>query len=299
MTKLLAIDLTNKRAFIAGVGDERGFGWAIAKALAEAGATLLIGTWAPVYEIFDRSFRMGKFDEARKLQDGRLMEFAKIYPIDANFDGPEDVPADVRANKRYAHLKQFTLSEVAAAVSREFGHIDCLVHSLANAPEIKKPLLQTTRQGYLAALNASSYSLVGLLKHFSPLMSSGSSALALTYLASQRTIPGYGGGMSSAKAALESDVRALAWELGRDRQLRINAISAGPLKSRAASAIGFIDQMISYSQMNAPLAKSLEAREVAQTAAFLLSPLASAITGTLTWVDNGLHSMGVAPSCVN
>lgn len=293
---MIAIDLTGKSAFVAGVGDERGFGWAICKTLAAAGATLLVGTWAPMYEIFARSYRTGKLDRARRLSNGQLMEFAKIYPIDANFDGPGDVPESVKINKRYATLRDFTLSEVARAVGRDFGQIDCLVHSLANAPEIQRPLLQTSRQGYLSALNASSYSLVGLLKFFAPLMSPGASALALTYLASKRVVPGYGGGMSSAKAALESDVRTLAWELGRERQIRVNAISAGPLKSRAASAIGFIDEMIALTSARAPLTDPLEAREVAETAAFLLSPLASGITGTLVFVDKGLHAMGIAPA---
>ena len=116
----------------------------------------------------------------------------------------------------------------------------------------------------------------------------------LTYIASERAIPGYGGGMSSAKAALESDTRTLAWEAGRKWNLRVNAISAGPLKSRAAKAIGMIDSMIAYYKANAPLVKDLEAEEIANAAVFLCSPLASAITGTVFYVDNGLHAMGMA-----
>jgi enoyl-[acyl-carrier protein] reductase I len=108
-------------------------------------------------------------------------------------------------------------------------------------------------------------------------------------------IPGYGGGMSSAKAALESDTRVLAYEAGRKYGIRVNTISAGPLGSRAAKAIGFIDDMINYSMTNAPLnEKPLTAIEIGQTAAFLCSPLASGITGTTIYVDNGLHSMGLA-----
>src|SRR3989344_3283882 len=288
------IDLKGKKALIVGIGDDHGFGWAIAKALAEAGAEILIGTWAPILKIFKTSWANGKFDESRKLRNGKMLECAKIYPMDAVFDKMEDVPQEVRENKRYAELTGYTLSEVARQVATDYGHIDILVHSLANAPEVTKNLLDTSRQGYLAALSSSSYSFISLLAHFGPIISSGGAALSLTYIASERVVPGYGGGMSSAKAALESDTRTLAWEAGRTWNLRVNAISAGALRSRAAKAIGMIDDMISYSKANAPLTKDLEAEEVANTAAFLLSPLASAITGTVIYVDNGLHAMGLA-----
>ena len=291
------INLQGKRAFIAGIGDDQGFGWAIAKELAEAGATLFVGTWAPMLSIFQTSWNMGKFDASRKLSDGRLMEFAKVYPLDASFDTPELVPEEVRQNKRYKDLEGYTIQEVAEFVQRDAVQIDILVHSLANAPEVKKPLLETSRSGYLAAMSASSYSFISLLAHFAPFLAHGASALSLTYIASEKVIPGYGGGMSSAKAALESDTRLLAWEVGRkwpEKQIRVNAISAGPLGSRAAKAIGFIERMIAYSQKNAPLQKELSAEEVAKAALFLSSPLASAITGTILYVDNGLHIMGVS-----
>jgi enoyl-[acyl-carrier protein] reductase I len=179
-------------------------------------------------------------------------------------------------------------------VKKEFGSLDILVHSLANAPEVQKPLLETSRKGYLAALNASSYSLISLLNHFGPNMNKGGAVISLTYIASEKVIPGYGGGMSSAKAALESDTRVLSFEAGRKWGIRVNTISAGPLGSRAAKAIGFIDRMINYSMNNAPASKELEAIEVGATAAFLCSPLASAITGSLIYVDNGLHAMGAS-----
>lgn len=291
---MIRIDLRGKWAFVVGVADDRGFGWAIAKALAEAGAKIIIGTWAPVAHLFEKSMKLGKFDESRRLLDGSMMQFEKIYPIDANFDRPEDVPQQVADSKRYRQLANYTLSEVAQKIAEDIGQLDILVHSLANAPEIKHSLLKTSRDGYLGAMGASTYSFIGLLKVLSPHMREQGAALALTYCASQRAIPGYGGGMSSAKAALESDIRALAWELGQERQIRVNAISAGPLKSRAASAIGFIDQMIDYSRANSPLAQSLEARYVGDTAAFILSSLAQGITGSVVFVDNGLHAMGVA-----
>src|SRR5579864_1812883 len=273
---MLKIDLRGKRAFVAGIGDDNGYGWAIAKALAEAGAEIIIGTWAPLLKIFTTSWNMGKFDESRKLSDGRLMEYAALYPMDAVFDQMSDVPEEVRTNKRYAELSNYAIADVAKLVAAEHGHIDILVHSLANAPEVKKNLLDTSRKGYLAAMSSSAYSFISLLSHFGPIMKQGGSVLSLTYIASERVVPGYGGGMSSAKAALESDTRTLAWEAGRKWNLRVNTISAGAYQSRAAKAIGMIDDMISYAKANAPLTKDLHGEEVGHTAAFLLSPLASA-----------------------
>jgi enoyl-[acyl-carrier protein] reductase I len=207
------------------------------------------------------------------------MEYLKIYPLDASYDHPEDVPQEIKENKRYAGAEGYTISEVANAVEKDFGKIDFLVHSLANGPEVKKPLLETSRAGYLAAISTSSYSFVSLLAHFGPLLNKGGASVSLTYLA---------------KAALESDTRTLAWEAGRKWGIRVNVISAGALRSRAARAIGFIDNMIEYGKANAPLPKDLEAQEIGHSAAFLLSPLASAITGVTLYVDNGMHAMGLA-----
>lgn len=291
---MLKIDLKGKKAFIAGIGDDQGYGFAIAKALAEAGAEIIIGTWTPLMKIFTQSLELGKFDESRKLSDGSLMKISKIYSLDATFDTIEDVPAEILENKRFKEASGYTVSEVAASLQKDFGTIDILIHSLANAPEVQKPLLETSRKGYLAAQSASSYSLISLLRHFGPFMNPNGSVLSLTYMASEKIIPGYGGGMSSAKASLESDTRTLAFEAGRKWNLRVNTISAGPLRSRAAKAIGFIDKMVAYSKENAPLQKDLEAEEIGNLAAFLSSPLASAITGTLVYADNGLHSMGMS-----
>lgn len=290
---MLRIDLKGKTVFIAGIADDQGLGWAIAKALAEAGAKILVGTWTPLLKIFTTALASGKFDTSRGLSDGSLMEFAKIYPLDASFDTMEDVPLEIKENKRYKDATGYTIEEVVQNVKNDFGSIDILIHSLANAPEIKKPLLETSRKGYLAALNSSSYSFVSLLSHFAPLMNANGAALSLTYIAAEKVIPGYGGGMSSAKAALESDIKTLAWEAGRTYNIRVNAISAGPLGSRAAKAIGFIEKMIDYAEKNAPLPKQLLAMDVGYTAAFLVSPFASAITGSVLHVDNGLHIMGV------
>ncbi|KAK3277302.1 enoyl-[acyl-carrier-protein] reductase [NADH] [Cymbomonas tetramitiformis] len=291
---VLPIDLRGKRAFVAGVADDQGFGWAISKALTQAGAEVILGTWVPALNIFETSLRRGKFDESRVLSDGSLMEFAKVYAMDAVYDSPEDVPESVKTNKRYAANSEFTVSEVAAKVKEDFGSIDIVVHSLANGPEVAKPLLETSRGGYLAAVSASTYSFVSMVQRFAPIMNEGGSFISLTYLAGERVVPGYGGGMSSAKAALESDTKVLAWEAGRKHNVRVNTISAGPLGSRAAKAIGFIDDMIQYSGKCSPLSqRELQAEEVGNVATFLCSPLASAVTGTCLYVDHGLHIMGL------
>jgi enoyl-[acyl-carrier protein] reductase I len=147
----LPIDLTGKTAFVAGVADSSGYGWAICKALAEAGATITVGTWPPVLGIFEKSLTSGKFDEDMTLSDGSKMVISKVYPLDAVFDTPDDVPEDVKANKRYAGLSGYTVSEAAKKVEADYGKIDILVHSLANGPEVTKPLLETSRKGYVRA----------------------------------------------------------------------------------------------------------------------------------------------------
>jgi enoyl-[acyl-carrier protein] reductase I len=230
-----------------------------------------------------------------RLADGSSMAFEKIYPLDAAFDTMADVPADVLENKRYQERGDFSIAGLTAALKADFGSpcLDVVVHSLANGPEVKLPLLETSRGGYLAAVGVSAYSNVSLIRHLIPLMRPGGSFQSLTYMASERAIPGYGGGMSSAKAALESDTRTLAMEVGRQFGFRINTISAGPLASRAASAIGKIDRMIDYCRKNSPIDRDLAAMDVGHVAAFLASPMAAAITATTMYVDNGYHSMGM------
>jgi enoyl-[acyl-carrier protein] reductase I len=290
---VLAIDLTGKRALVAGVADERGFGFAIAKALAEAGATVSLATWPPLLKLFKMQLARGRLDEALRLRNGARLEFAAIHPFDADFDRFEDVPVEVREHRRYKEFGDFTSAGLAAAVAAS-GGVDIVVHSLANAPEVKKPLLETSRAGYLAAISASAYSHVALVQQLGPIMRAGGSFLTLSYLAAERVVPGYGGGMSSAKAALESDVRVLAYEAGRRWGHRVNAISAGPYASRAAQAIGPIERMIEYTTRAAPLTSAMTAEEVGATAAFLSSPLATGITGTVVYVDKGYSTMGLA-----
>ena len=293
---MLPIDLSGRRALVAGVADDNGFGFAISKALAEAGATVCTATWPPALNIFLTLLERGKLDDARQLSNGALLQFERIYPLDAAFDSMADVPVELRENKRYRDIGDFSIEGLAQRISDDFGNggLDILVHSLANGPEVRKALIDTTRTGYLAAIAVSAYSMVSMMRSLGPLMRKGGSAMSLTYLASERAVPFYGGGMSSAKAALESDTRMLAFEAGRTWGIRVNTISAGPFASRAASAIGVVDQLVTFCAANSPLAEELTGAEVGNTAAFLASDLASGITGTTVYVDKGYHAMGIA-----
>jgi enoyl-[acyl-carrier protein] reductase I len=290
---MLTIDLTGKRALVAGVADDGGFGFAIAKAMIEAGATVSVATWPPALGIFKTMLERGKFDASMALPGGGKMQFAKIYPLDAEFDELEHAPAELRESRRYRETGDFSIAGLAAAVAAD-GGVDIVVHSLANGSEVKKPLLETSRRGYLSAVSASAYSMVSMVQRLGAVMARGGAFCSLSYMAAERAVPGYGGGMSSAKAALESDTRLLAYEAGRAWGHRINTISAGPYASRAASAIGIIETMVDYAKRNSPLPEAITAAEVGATAAFLCSPLASGITGSTVYVDKGFAAMGIA-----
>jgi enoyl-[acyl-carrier protein] reductase I len=294
-TCMLSIDLSGKRALVAGVGDDAGLGFSIAKALAEAGAAVCVATWPPALGIFETLLRRGKMAESLRFESGEgVLSFERVYPLDADFDSEADMPADVREHRRYKDLGDVSIDGLVRRVQSDFGEgaLDIVVHSLANGPEVRKPLLETSRKGYLSASGTSAYSFVSLVQRFGPVMRPSGSFLALTYIAAERVIPGYGGGMSSAKAALESDTRTLAFEAGRKWGHRVNVISAGPYASRAASAIGFIGSMIEYCSKHTPLPEPIKAREVGAAAAFLSSPLASGITGHTLYVDMGYLAMG-------
>ncbi len=293
---MLTIDLQGKRALVAGVADDAGFGFAIAKALAEAGASVCIGTWPPALGVFQTMLERGKLDRSLALADGGKLSFERIYPLDADYDTAANIPAEVQSNKRYRDQGDVSIQGLADRLAADFGAscLDVVVHSLANAPEVKKPLLETSRRGYLAAIGTSAYSFTSMLARLGPLTRQGGAFLALSYLAAERVVPGYGGGMSSAKAALESDMRMLSYEAGRRWGIRVNAISAGPMPSRAANAIGGIEAMIEHCRASSPLPEAISPSEVAFAASFLSSPLASGITGTTLYVDKGFHAMGLS-----
>ena len=179
---MLPIDLSGRRALVAGIADDNGFGFAIAKALAEAGANVCAATWPPALNIFRNLIERGKLDDSRRLSNGSLLQFERIYPLDAAFDTVAEAPAEVRENKRYKDIGDFSISGLARAISNDFGDqgLDILVHSLANGPEVKKALIETSRAGYMAAVAVSAYSMVSLMSHLGPLMRRGGSAMSLT-----------------------------------------------------------------------------------------------------------------------
>src|SRR5438876_11611232 len=146
---MLAIDLTGKRALVAGVADDAGFGFAISKALAEAGATVCVGTWPPALKIFETLIRRGKIDESRKLSRGGMLEFEKIYPLAAAYDTLAECAEDVRTSKRYNERGDFSVQGLADAVRGEFGDkaLAIVAHSHANGPELKQPLLEPSVNG--------------------------------------------------------------------------------------------------------------------------------------------------------
>src|SRR4029077_10410335 len=189
----------------------------------------------------------------------------------------------------------YSIQGLMKAVGDSFGAVDVLVHSVAFSPEIKNPQINTSRAAYLAALSVSAYSLTALLRAAQPLMENrpdGASAVSLTYIGGERVVPHYGGGMATAKAALQLDTKVLASNLG-PKKIRVNTISAGPYASRAARAIGDIDQMIRYQAERAPLQRGINPEEVANAAVFLCSPLASAIPGHVLYADCGYNVMGL------
>src|SRR6478735_7842464 len=168
---MLKIDLTGKRALVAGVADDAGFGFAIAKALGEAGARVSVATWPPALNIFMNLLERGKMDESRRLSSGELLTFEKIYPLDAVFDTYDEMPDDLKANKRYKDVGDCSINGLAQRVAADFGEkpLDIVVHSLANGPEVKKPLLEVSRSGYVGAVSASAYSMVSLVQRLAPL----------------------------------------------------------------------------------------------------------------------------------
>jgi enoyl-[acyl-carrier protein] reductase I len=255
-------DLTGKHGLVVGVANKRSIAWAVARAAAGAGARLAV-----------------------TYQGERLEE--NVRDLAQELDNPLLLPLDVSSDDQIA--------EVAAACGREFGGLDFVLHGAAFAPreEITRPFLETSRDGFRIALDISAYSLIALSRAVAPLMDArgGGSILTLTYLGSERVFPNYNV-MGVAKAALEASVRYLAAELGA-RNIRVNAISAGPIKTLAAAGIGGFSSILQVYRDRAPLKRNTETSEVADAAAFLLGPAGRGVTGEVLMVDAGYHVVGL------
>jgi enoyl-[acyl-carrier protein] reductase I len=266
------INLAGKTALVTGVADNVGFGWYIAKALASHGAEIIISCHPRVESILERFLSKDKYKESRLLDNNQELKPRLVIPCDVGDDQ--------------------SIADMVLKLSAENIHINTFIHSLAFSPEISRLHLDVSRHGYLTAMSISSYSLVALSRALLPFMVRESSIVALSYLASERAVPFYGGAMASAKAALECDARMLAWQLGEYGH-RINIISAGPYASRAARSIGDVEAMIEKTQEKSPLRRAITPRDVAHTALFLASDLSSAITGEIIHVDAGFHAMAL------
>jgi enoyl-[acyl-carrier protein] reductase I len=293
---MIPIDLGGKVALVTGVGDNMGFAWHIAKALQAAGARLVISCHPRLMGIVENILERDQDADTRVLPFGAgTLKVEKVLACDVGFDTLADVDEKTRQDRRYQRHGDYSIQGLMSAVHEGFGGLDILVHSIAFSPEIKNKAVDTSRGAYLTALSVSAYSLTALLRGAQPLMENrpgGAAAVGLTYLGGDRVVPHYGGGMSTAKAALQIDAKQLASNLG-PKNIRVNLISAGPYESRAARAIGDIDKMRQYAAERSPLPRPIEPEEVASAAAFLCSPLASGITGHILYVDCGYNVMGV------
>lgn len=291
---MIPIDFTNKVALVTGVGDNESFAWYISKALKAAGAKVVLACHPRVVGIVESFLSRDADKESRLLSTGGELKVEKVFACDASYDTMEDVPADVKADRRYAKFPDFSIQGCVEAVGKEFGKIDILIHSIAFSREITKSAKETTRKGYMEALGISAYSLTSLLRYAEPYMGAGASAVGLTYLGGDRVVPYYGGGMSTAKAALQIDAKQLASNLG-PKNIRVNLISAGPYASRAARSIrpGEFEKSVDYAASRSPLPRAITPEEVANATLFLCSDLASAVTGHVLYVDNGYNVMAV------
>jgi enoyl-[acyl-carrier protein] reductase I len=294
---MIPIDLSGKVALVTGVGDNESFAWFISKALQAAGAKVVLACHPRVVGIVESVLTRDADKESRLLPDGSEFKPAKVLPCDASYDTMDDVPAEVKADRRYAKFPEYSIHGTVEAVGKEFGGIDVIVHSIAFSREITKLHKDTSRKGYYEAIGISAYSLTSLCKAAEPYMAdrpSGASAVGLTYLGGERVVPYYGGGMSTAKAALQIDAKQLASNLG-PKNIRVNLISAGPYASRAARSIrpGEFEKSIEHAASKSPLPRPIKPEEVANATLFLVSDLASAVTGQILYVDCGYNVMGV------
>lgn len=295
---MLTLDLSGKNAFVTGVADDGGFAWHIAKALKAAGARVYLASHPRVVGIVDRIMKRNLNAESRKLPYGVPGEFQPdgLIGCDVEYDKRDDMPEETRQLRGYAEADVSIAGAFARYAELAAGApLDFVIHAVAFSPEITKNHLETSRRAYLTAQSISAYSLVALTRAALPYMKGRQgSVVGLSYLAAERIVPGYGGGMASAKAALECDARVLSFFAGAEGH-RVNIISAGPYPSRAAKSIGSIDAMIAATAEKSPLRRPITGQEVADTTLFLCSPLASGITGEVLHVDCGYHAMSPAP----
>ena len=293
---MIPINLEGKVALVTGVGDNQSFAWFISKTLQAAGARLFFATHPRMKNIVQSILTREQDAESRQLPFvGGELTVEDVFACDVSFDSMDDVDEKTREDRRYKKHGDFTIAGMVEGLKAKTDHVDIVIHSIAFSPEIMKKAIETSRQAYLTALSISSYSLTALLRALEPLMTDrpdGATVVGLTYLGGDRVVPHYGGGMSTAKAALQIDAKQLASNLG-PKGIRVNLISAGPYASRAASAIGDIQEMINYAASRSPLPRGIEAQEVANATAFLCSPLSSGISGEVLYVDCGYNVMGV------
>ncbi|MBH0204530.1 MAG: enoyl-ACP reductase [Nitrospira sp.] len=252
--------LSGKKGLIIGVANKHSIAWAIAQSASGQGAQLLFN-----------------------YQNERLRQ--NVEELAATVSGAKAYVCDVGNDGEIAALMK--------QVEKEFGRLDFLVHSLAFAPreELTGQFVNTTRQGFATALDVSAYSLVAVARAAMPLMTEGGSIVTLSYLGAERVVPHYNV-MGVAKAALECTVRYLAYDLG-PKNIRVNAISAGPIKTLAARGVSGITKMVDLHKEFAPLRRATEQGEVGDTALFLVSSLGRGITGEIIYVDGGFNILGM------
>jgi len=248
--------MDGKRGIIFGVANDMSIAWGIAQQLRAAGATL---AFTYLNEALEK----------------------RVRPLAESVDSTLILPCDVASDAQ--------IEQTFAALQKAWGTLDFVVHSVAfaNREDLKRPFTQTSREGFMLAMDISAYSLVAMSRHAVPLMNEGGSILTMSYLGAERAVPGYNV-MGVAKAALEASVRYLAAELG-EKKIRVNAISAGPIRTLAASAVGDFKSKIKLMDDFAPLRRTVTQEEVGKSALYFLSDLASGVTGEIHYVDGGFN----------
>ena len=252
--------MEGKRGLIVGVANNRSIAYGIAKACKKAGADIIL------------TYQNEKL-KPRVERVANELDVKNIYPLDVS--------------------KEEELKSLKESIEKDYGKIDFLVHSVAFAPReaLDGDFINTSKEAFNIAMEISVYSLIDLVRNIEPIMNDGGSILTLTYLGSQRYVPHYNV-MGVAKAALEASVRYLAVDLGK-RKIRINALSAGPIKTLAASGIGDFSEILKYNEKNSPLRRNVTIEEVGNSAMYLLSELSSGVTAEVHYVDSGYNIMGM------